>query len=62
MLSNDLERWKPSPEPLLQLAIAHNDDSMLREIAEADYGMESDAHYAAIMRLIEQRDFTACLE
>jgi len=59
MSSSARDRWQPSVEPLLDLVIAHNDDSMLREIADADYGMDSEAHYAAIQGLIKSRDFSA---
>jgi len=43
--NNGLE---PSCEPLLRLAFQQVDESMLREIAEADYGMDADAHLAAL--------------
>ena len=35
-------------QPLLSLAFQHVDDSMLREIARADYGMDDEAHLQAL--------------
>jgi hypothetical protein len=57
-----MQSWPPSPEPLLELVIEHNDDSMLHEIAAADYGIYCDEHYAAILKLIQQRNFADLME
>lgn len=62
MDTDTLKRWNPSPEPLLQLVIDHNDESMLREIADADYRQDSEEHYVAIVHLIKTRDFTTRME
>lgn len=40
--------FPPDADALLQLARAHVDDAMLREIAAADYGMQADEHLAAL--------------
>ena len=39
---------EPSDEPLMSLVFQHVDDSMLREIAAADYGMDVHAHLRAL--------------
>ena len=39
-----LNQFNPSSEPLLKLVFQQVDDSMLREISEADYGNDRDEH------------------
>ena len=48
MLLDPIERLEPADGPLFSLACQHVDNSMLREIAEADYGMDDKAHLAAL--------------
>lgn len=43
------EAFPPSPDALLDLLRPRVDDGMLREIAQADYGMDEDAHLAALL-------------
>jgi hypothetical protein len=43
-----LHAFPPSPNALLDLLRARIDDSMLLEIARADYGMDADEHLAAV--------------
>ena len=43
---------EPSCEPLLRLVFQNVDESMLREIAEADYGMDASAHLAALRAIV----------
>lgn len=46
-----LTTFDPQPEALLREISAHIDDEMLAEIAAADYGMDRDAHLAALRRI-----------
>jgi hypothetical protein len=48
MLTNPLQRLKPIHNPLLALIFEHVDDSMLLEIAQADYGEDVEIHLAAL--------------
>lgn len=42
---------EPTKDALFDLAYRHVDDSMLREIAEADYGNDADAHLQALLAI-----------
>lgn len=46
--------FPPSPDALLHATRSRVDDGMLREIAEADYGMDFDAHLAALGPIRDQ--------
>jgi hypothetical protein len=46
-----LEELRPSPTDLFDLLRSRVDDSMLQEIAEADYGDDSDEHFRALKRV-----------
>jgi hypothetical protein len=46
-----LAPFDPERDELLRLLSRRVDDGMLREIAEADYGEEADAHEAALRRI-----------
>jgi hypothetical protein len=48
MSAEPLKHFGPTNEELLHLVFKQVDDSMLREIAEADYGMDADAHLKAL--------------
>ena len=48
MLTNPLQRLEPIHNPLLVLIFEHVDDSMLLEIAQADYGEDVEIHLAAL--------------
>jgi len=43
-----------SSDRLLNLSRAQIDDGMLREIADADYGIDGDAHFAALLPIRDQ--------
>jgi hypothetical protein len=51
MLLDPIERLEPADGALLTLACQHVDNSMLREIAEADYGMDDKAHLASLRQI-----------
>ncbi|WP_428305612.1 hypothetical protein [Lacipirellula sp.] len=46
-----IERLNPDDSPLFSLACQHVDNSMLREISEADYGMDAKVHFMALRRI-----------
>lgn len=46
-----LENLDPSDEPLLSIVFQHVDDAMLKEIAEADYGLGVDEHLQALKEI-----------
>jgi hypothetical protein len=48
MLTNLLDRLKPSDQPLLNLIFKHVDDSMLFDIAKTDYGDDVEIHLEAL--------------
>src|SRR5262245_13446228 len=48
MVTDPLQQFEPTDKPLLRLAFDSVDDSMLQEIAEADYGIDADAHLSAL--------------
>ncbi len=48
MSADPLNHLNPTSEELLNLVFKQVDASMLREIAEADYGMDADAHLKAL--------------
>lgn len=48
MSAATLDHFHPSSEELLRLVLQHVNRSMLREIAEADYGEDVDAHLQAL--------------
>jgi hypothetical protein len=48
MLTNPLQRLEPADNRLLALIFEHVDDSMLLEIAQADYGEDVEIHLAAL--------------
>jgi len=45
------ESFRPAPDALLDVLRPQVDDSMLREIAEADYGRDADEHFAALREI-----------
>ncbi len=49
-----LAPFEPERDELLRALSRHVDDGMLREIAEADYGEEANAHEAALRRIRDQ--------
>ncbi|MEI8380032.1 MAG: hypothetical protein WCJ09_07890 [Planctomycetota bacterium] len=51
MAAETMRYFEPTKDPLLDLAFRRVDDSMLREIAEADYGMDSDAHLQGLLAI-----------
>jgi hypothetical protein len=51
MSSNPIERLEPADNPLLTLIFDRVDDSMLLEIAKADYGDDVDIHLAALHQI-----------
>jgi hypothetical protein len=51
MLTNPLQRLEPADNPLLTLIFEHVDDSMLLEIAKADYGNDVESHLAALHQI-----------
>lgn len=51
MASEILDRFNPTDEDLLKQVFCHVDASMLREIAEADYGMDVDEHLNALGKI-----------
>ena len=51
MPSSSFKTIESTYEPLMRLVFKHVDDSMLREIAEADYGLDADAHLRALNAL-----------
>lgn len=51
MSTNPLQRLEPADHPLLALIFEHLDDSMLVEIAKADYGDDVDIHLAALHQI-----------
>lgn len=51
MPQDPLQALAPCNNSLLKLAITNLDDSMLREIAAADYGMDQDNHYEALTNI-----------
>ncbi len=51
MSTSPLARLKPSAQPLFDLVFRRVDDSMLREIAEADYGFGVDEHLEALLAI-----------
>jgi hypothetical protein len=51
MLTNLLDQFEPSDQPLLDLIFEHVDDSMLLEMARADYGDDVDIHLAALHQI-----------
>ncbi len=61
MTADSLYHLDPTDEPLLHLVFGNVDDSMLREIAKADYGMEADAHLKALVA-IKDGDIPAPME
>lgn len=56
MLSHHLACFRPDPVDLLRRIAPNIDDSMLREIAEADYGQAVQEHFAKLLAI---RDATA---
>jgi hypothetical protein len=46
-----LEELRPSPTDLFELLRSRVDDSMLQEIAEADYGEDAEEHFRALKRV-----------
>lgn len=52
MSTDPLDHLEPACGPLLELVNANVDESMLREIAEADYGMDAEAHLAGLRTLV----------
>lgn len=61
MSSDPLQHLDPSADPLLQLIFQQVDDSMLLEIAEADYGYKFDIHLK-VLREIKAGDFPDPME
>ncbi len=51
MSTSPLARLNPLDRPLLELVFRSVDDSMLREIAEADYGFGVEAHLEALLAI-----------
>jgi hypothetical protein len=51
MLTNSLQRLEPADNPLLTLIFQHVDDSMLLEMAKADYGKDVEIHLAALHQI-----------
>lgn len=51
MSPDTLQHLDPSPDPLLQLVFQQVDDSMLLEIAEADYGHKAEIHLKKLMEI-----------
>jgi hypothetical protein len=51
MLTHFLDRFEPSDQPLLDLIFEHVDDSMLFDMAKADYGDDIDLHLAALHQI-----------
>lgn len=51
MPSEFLDQFSPSSDSLLRLAFRHVDDSMLREIAAADYGEDADEHLSQLLAI-----------
>jgi hypothetical protein len=51
MSTNPLQRLEPTDKPLLTLIFDRVDDSMLVEIAKADYGDDVDIHLAALHQI-----------
>jgi hypothetical protein len=51
MSTNPLQRLEPADRPLLTLIFDRVDDSMLLEIAKADYGDDVDIHLAALHQI-----------
>jgi hypothetical protein len=57
--TNLLTSFAPSPNALLDLIRKQTDNSMLREIAEADYGMDADAHLLELYRIRDTGQISA---
>jgi hypothetical protein len=51
MLIHFLDRFEPADQPLLDLIFEHVDDSMLFDMAKADYGDDVDLHLAALHQI-----------
>jgi hypothetical protein len=51
MSTNPLQRLEPADRPLLTLIFDRVDDSMLVEIANADYGDDADIHLKALQQI-----------
>lgn len=51
MPANPLQHLDPSPDHLFQLVFQYVDDSMLLEIAEADYGCDANNHLKVLMEI-----------
>ena len=51
--------FPPAPDALLELLRRQVDDGMLREIARADYGMDEDAHLAALLPVRDRGELPA---
>lgn len=50
-----LNRFKPTPDELQRLVFRRVDDSMLREIAAADYGQDVEPDHAPLFRIAARR-------
>jgi hypothetical protein len=57
-----LAPFDPERDELLRLLSRRIDDGMLREIAEADYGLDADAHEAALRRIRDQGEIPFPME
>lgn len=53
MTENLLAEFEPDPSPLLGLIRQNVDDSMLREIADADYGEDFELHYEVLLEIYD---------
>jgi hypothetical protein len=51
MLTHFLDQFEPSDQPLLDLTFEHVDDSMLFDMAKANYGDDIDLHLAALHQI-----------
>jgi hypothetical protein len=51
MLTHFLDQLEPSDQPLLDLIFEHVDDSMLFDMAKADYGDDVEIHLAALHQI-----------
>jgi hypothetical protein len=51
MLTHFLDQFEPSDQPLLDLIFEHVDDSMLFDMAKADYSDDVDLHLAALHQI-----------
>jgi hypothetical protein len=51
MFTHVLDQFEPADQPLLDLIFKHVDDSMLTEMARADYGHDVDLHLAALYQI-----------